>query len=122
MMLEITRDQTLKLIKSYYKIYQSMNVDVNHEVVKGYRGYYEEEYAHVNIIIETKKEILGEICKVKFNLNEEEIKNIFEQLLQKENYNVTYLGYDAVIDPDDKEAKFNGMKIEVESNQKQKVK
>lgn len=128
MTLEITREQMVKIIKSYYKIYENSDVNVNIEVIKAYRGYYDNKYAKVNITIETNKEILGNKCILKSDLNEEEVKNIFKKVLQEENYDVLDLQYDAFIDIDDylcdtsEVAKFRGIEIEVKSNQKQKIK
>lgn len=128
MVLEITREQAIKIIKSYYKIYENIDANVNIEVIKSYRGYFEDKYAQVNIAVETKKEVLGNTCILKSSLNEEEVKNIFEKVLQEENYDVIDLRYDAFIDIDEnlcnsyEVAKFRGMEVEVKSNQKQKIK
>lgn len=128
MILEITRNQAIKIIKSYYKIYENTDADINIEVIKDSRGYYEEKYAKVNIIVKEKKEILGETIIFKSTLTEEEVKNIFKKVLQEENYDLVNLSYDTYIDIDEyfgsssEKAKFRAIEIEVKSNQKQKIK
>lgn len=128
MLLKITEEQTIKMIRSYYKVYEGIDVNVNIEAIKAYRGYYEEAYSHVNISVEMKKDLLGETIILESPLNDEEVKNIFKKILQEENYDITSFHYNAFIDNEEylchscETAKFSGIEIEVKSNQNKKVK
>lgn len=110
MTLQMTKDQIIKLIKTYYKKYQNMDVDVKFNTFTNCSlDFNKERSIKINIIVEEIKDTY----KFKNELDIEDIKNILKTLLLEEmnldemdiNYNVNEL------------EQFEGLRINIKSKQ-----
>lgn len=126
--MKFTKEQTEKIIKTYYKINEGEDVKVKIEAFRGCEGYYEIPYANVKITVIRMINILGTLKEVEDNLNESEVTTIFKTLLSEQGYSVKSICYDSGLTT--KEyltsssvcAYFNGINVEVEKIVGQKVK
>lgn len=129
MELKFTKEQTIKVIQAYYKIYENRDVEVMIDATRGCEGIYEIPCANIKITVKSMLSILRESVATEVSLNQTEVTNIFKTMLQEENYNVESMYYDSGLTTVDDRynqtypaAYFNGISVEVKSNVKQKIK
>ena len=127
MELNFTKEQVIKILKSYYKIHEGQDVDIIINATKGCEGLYETPCVDVAVNVVSKLSILGELVEVKAKLEKDEIKNMFKVMLNDEDYNMQYLDYntkfasiEGTYNETEKIASFDGIVVGVKPNVKQK--
>ena len=131
MEIRFTEEQIKKALKVYYKDFENENCDI--KVSKEIRsiGFYETKQCVVTVTKESTIIILNQKIKMKNDLEQEEIKKAFEEILKKEGLEVTKLEFDAFIDEDCigygmceeyiEKPKFKGIVIQANKLEKNKV-
>lgn len=123
MKLKFTKEQTEKIIKAYYKMYEGKDVEISPIVSKGYEGLYETPCTNVKIIVTSKIEVLGESIIGEIELDKTEVTDILKAVLAEEEFEVESISYIAGIDNGDRfqDSYFNGMYVEGKQPIKQKT-
>ena len=117
MILEMTKEQTIKLIKGYYKINEKMDVDVKFDTFTSYYGdFNRQSLINTNIIVEAKKEILNEVFEFNYKLDMEDTKKILKTLLLEQiDFDEMDIRYNI-----NRSEQFEGITVNVKSKQKVK--
>ena len=128
MKLNFTKEQTIKVIQAYYKMYENRDVEVVIKASKGCEGIYETPCANIKIMVNSKVSVLGEQILTEGAIDKKEITNIFTTILNEEGYSVENIYYDAGLTTEDDRynhsyptAYFNGIHVEAKSMVKQKI-
>lgn len=128
MNLKFTKDQTEKVVKAYYKMYEGKEAKVSIVVSRGYEGRYETPCANTKIVVINEISVLGEQVTEEQTLSKEEVTDIFKITLNEEGYDVKNIYYDAGLTTEEyltysyPSTYFSGVNVEVEKAVGQKVK
>lgn len=127
MKIKFSKEQAEKIIKAYYQIHESKEVQVSSKATRGCEGIYETPCTNVTFKVSGMESLFGESVVVDENLTEKQVEGIFTTMLSDEGYSVEYISYDAGTTTGDfydrgTKTYFHGIHVDVTQKKNQKVK
>lgn len=126
MRISITKEQVEDILQNYYQTYEHEDVTIQSKAIQSCVGLYETPCVVVKINAITKINLLGEVVENEEELSENQLRDIFQTILEEQGYSIEDISYDAGMDTDDrfqsKSAYFKGININVQHKRNQKLK
>ena len=127
MELKLSKEQTERVIQTYYQVHESKDAEISSKVTRGCEGLYETPCANVTFTVSSVTSLLGESVKEEVQLSKKEVEAILATMLSEEGYSLDSISYDAGFTTGDffdrgTRCYFHGVSVSVAKKVDQKVK
>lgn len=125
---KFTKENTIKILESYYKEVEGSDAKIDITTSIGCQGLYEEKCANVHINLTNSINIGSQKIKSERKLSNDEVREVFSIVLRNEGYEVSNISYDAGITSgtyiwdQGSYACFSGITVSMKRLEKQKIK
>ena len=125
---KFTKENTIKILESYYKEVEGSDAKIDITTSIGCQGLYEEMCANVHINLTNSINIGSEKIKSEREISNDEVSKVFSIVLGAEGYEVSNISYDAGITSgtyiwdQGSYAYFSGITVSMKRLEKQKIK
>lgn len=92
------KDEVLKALSDYFTLQKNKPIQVKEKHYIDYVGYYEEKVLAVKLFYEEQVEILGHQATKTVEMEKDDVKAIFDDLLKEKGYFVKTLNYQTEIE------------------------